>query len=266
MNVLDNYKMNLESGIPKIVSYSGGKDSTAVVLSLLDHGIDVDELVFFDGGWEWPQIYEQVEKMGKYLNRKITILKPEKSFEYWMYEKPCQIGNGKGWPRFNLRWCTGVKQQTIHKYMRSKAGFYYNFIGICYDEQYRILKSKNPNLKSKKYPLIEYKIKESEALQICFDHGFNFGGLYKYMDSTSCWCCPLQPYSALKNLYIHYPDMWKKLLEMGSKTKTPFKIGKCVADGIYLPFIDTRFKREFGIAKNQLTLDKFVSLDNLVHT
>jgi 3'-phosphoadenosine 5'-phosphosulfate sulfotransferase (PAPS reductase)/FAD synthetase len=262
--------MNLEEGIPKIVSYSGGKDSTALVLALLDHNIEVDELVFFDGGWEWPQIYEMVDKFEKYLNKKITRLHPEKSFEWWMYERegtgfykkglkePVAVGKGKGWPRFNLRWCTGLKQTTIHRYMKAKSEFYYNFIGICYDEQYRILKSKTPDLKRKKYPLIEYNIVEKQSLQICKDHGFDFGNLYEYMDSTSCWCCPLQPYPALKNLYIHFPDLWQKLLEMGSKTKTPFKIGANIQDGIYLPMLDARFKREVEFEKGQSRLDKFL--------
>lgn len=237
------YKMNLEEGYKNIISYSGGKDSTSIVLFFLENEIPIDEIVFFDSGWDWPQIYEHNKTLEKYANKRITVLKPEKSFEWWMYEKPCAIGNGKGWPRFNLRWCTGVMQTTIRKYLKSIEK-YYNFIGVCYDEGYRLLKKPKNHFKRYKYPLIEHKIKEREAKKMCFEHGFDFGGLYKYMDSTSCWCCPLQPLRSLRNLYRFYPDLWKKLREMGDKTPTPFKIGKTVSDGIFLDYYENRFKEE----------------------
>ena len=195
------------------------------------------------------------KRQEKYIDKKITILKPEKSFEWWMYEKPCAIGNGKGWPRFNLRWCTGVKQTTIRKYLKNKQK-YYNFIGICFDEGYRLEKKTPSNFNRHKYPLIHFKIREREAKKLCFDHGFDFNGLYRYMDSSSCFCCPLQPLKSLRNLYRFFPNLWMRLMKMGEKTKTPFKIGKKVSDGIYLPELEKRFKEE---CKQQL-IDKY--LDN----
>lgn len=37
-----------------VASFSGGKDSTAMVLRLIEEGTPLDEIVFFDTGWEFP--------------------------------------------------------------------------------------------------------------------------------------------------------------------------------------------------------------------
>ena len=38
-----------------IVSLSGGKDSTAMLLMLLEHGESVADVMFFDTGWKFPE-------------------------------------------------------------------------------------------------------------------------------------------------------------------------------------------------------------------
>ena len=69
-----------------IVSFSGGKDSTAMLLRLLEEGRPVDDIVFCDTTAEFPQMYEHIAQVEKYIGRKITILKPEHNFEYMMLE------------------------------------------------------------------------------------------------------------------------------------------------------------------------------------
>ena len=46
-----------------VVSLSGGKDSTAMLLMLLERGEPVADVVFFDTGWEFPEMYEYLEKL-----------------------------------------------------------------------------------------------------------------------------------------------------------------------------------------------------------
>jgi len=236
-----------------IVSFSGGKDSTAMVLKMIEHNYAIDELVYFDCGWEWPQVQQTVQDVAAYTGLPLTVVRPEQSFEWWMYEKPCAIGLGKGWPRFNLRWCTGLKQDTIRKYLKDKKP-YLNYIGITADEaSWRLNKPKS----NYRYPLVELGITEKECLQICYKHGFTWDGLYNYMDSTSCWCCPLQPLRSLKNLYINFPDLWEKLTQMAARTPTPFKIkggGKIEGRGIFIPELEARFKAEIEKEKGQTKL------------
>ena len=46
-----------------VVSLSGGKDSTAMLLILLERGEPVADVVFFDTGWEFPEMYEHLAKL-----------------------------------------------------------------------------------------------------------------------------------------------------------------------------------------------------------
>ena len=57
-----------------VVSLSGGKDSTAMLLMLLERGEDVADIVFYDTGWEFPQMYEHLVRLEEFTGRKITRL------------------------------------------------------------------------------------------------------------------------------------------------------------------------------------------------
>ena len=65
-----------------IVSFSGGKDSTAMLLKMLENNMQIDDIIFCDTGKEFPQMYEHIRKVKDYIKRPITILKSEKSFDY----------------------------------------------------------------------------------------------------------------------------------------------------------------------------------------
>ena len=45
---------------------------------------------------------------------------------------------------------------------------------------------------------MEWRITEAKALQICYDQGFDWGGLYEIYHRASCWCCPLQRIDELR--------------------------------------------------------------------
>ena len=67
-----------------IVSLSGGKDSTAMLLRLIEEKRPIDRILFCDTGLEFPQMYDHLNKLEQYIGRKITRLKAEYSFEdYW---------------------------------------------------------------------------------------------------------------------------------------------------------------------------------------
>lgn len=69
-----------------VVSLSGGKDSTAMLLRLSEEHRPVDRILFCDTGLEFPQMYEHLTKLERYIGRPITRLKAEHSFEYYFSE------------------------------------------------------------------------------------------------------------------------------------------------------------------------------------
>lgn len=50
-----------------VVQFSGGKDSTAMLLMMLEKNMPIDDIIFCDTGKEFPQVYEHIEKVNKYI-------------------------------------------------------------------------------------------------------------------------------------------------------------------------------------------------------
>ena len=66
-----------------VCSFSGGKDSTAMLLRLLEEGMPVDIVLFCDTGLEFPQLYRHVDKVEHDIGREITRVKAPHDFEYY---------------------------------------------------------------------------------------------------------------------------------------------------------------------------------------
>lgn len=208
-----------------IVSFSGGKDSTAMLLRMLEENMQVDEIIYCDTYKEFPQMYKHIEKIKKYIkekyNKEITTLKAEKDFDYYMFEHEKTRGKNKGkrgygWSTMLCRWCTSnLKTNVINKYLKAQNEEYTEYIGIACDEPKRI--------KDKCYPLIDWGMTEKDCLHYCYERGFNWEGLYEHFDRVSCWCCPLKNLKELKTLYTHYPELWEELKEMDKKSYNQFR-------------------------------------------
>ena len=208
-----------------IVSFSGGKDSTAMLLRMLEENMQVDEIIYCDTYKEFPQMYKHIEKIKKYIkekyNKEITTLKAENDFDYYMFEHEKTRGKNKGkrgygWSTMLCRWCTSnLKTNVINKYLKAQNEEYTEYIGIACDEPKRI--------KDKCYPLIDWGMTEKDCLHYCYERGFNWEGLYEHFDRVSCWCCPLKNLKELKTLYTHYPELWEELKEMDKKSYNQFR-------------------------------------------
>ena len=216
-----------------IVSFSGGKDSTAMLLRMLEENMPVDEILFCDTGKDFPDMLFHIEKVDEYIkknyNKSITKLKDEKSFDYYMFEHEKTRGKNKGkkgygWATMRCRWCTTIlKNNVIHRYLSNhKDEGYEEYIGIAYDEQERI--------KDKNYPLVDWKMTEKDCLEYCYNKGFDWNGLDEHFDRLSCWCCPLKNLKELKILYKYYPELWQELKEMDKKSYNKFKYNYSVED------------------------------------
>jgi len=166
-----------------IVSLSGGKDSTAMLLMLLERNEPIHSVVFFDTGWEFPEMHDHIDKLEKYTGLEFVKLSHKESFDYILSERPIKAKSGKlkgsvyrhghGWPSAMRRWCTHWKVTAITKYQKQQKDFT-SCIGFAADEAKRV------PLKSKKnwperYPLIDWDIDEQTALKYCYDHGFDWG-------------------------------------------------------------------------------------------
>lgn len=215
----------MEKPILHVVSLSGGKDSTAMLLRMIEEGWPVDHIIFCDTGLEFPEMYDHIDKLEVYIGRPITRLKAQKDFEYYMLEytpkrkNPDLIGKiGLSWPGPRKRWCNSwLKTRIIENYVKnlSKEHNLVRYIGIAADEPDRV--------REKRYPLVEWGMTEADCLEYCLERGFDWGGLYNIFHRVSCWCCPLQSYDELRKLRKHFPEKWEQLRRWDQQTWRTFR-------------------------------------------
>ena len=242
-----------------IASFSGGKDSTAMVLHMMDLNYPIDEVLNVDTGLEFPEMYEHIEKVKAEIENhgiKYTTLKSKKPFEWFLFEKPIdskKYGShyGYGWPTSQIRWCTKhLKLELLNKYLKNIDGLV-QYIGLAADEVTRLSRANNQD-PTHRHPLVEWGWSEQDALQYCYDRGYDWGGLYEKCRRVSCWCCPLSSIGALKMLYRDYPHLWAILEDWESKipthNKVRFKEPYTVAD------LAKRFNRELKAEREQTKL------------
>lgn len=236
-----------------VVSLSGGKDSTAMLLMMLEKKMPIDIILFCDTGLEFPDMYNHLDKLEQYIGRKITRLKAQFSFEHYLLnaivkrkksqefiEKYGAMHNGNSWPGPRQRWCTArLKDAPREKFLSSLRKQYtvIEYVGIAADEEYR-LKRKVNRKENVRHPLVEWNVTEKECLTYCYTHGFDWNGLYTHFKRVSCWCCPLQPLSELRILYYNYPELWNQLREWDDKTWRNFRADYSVRE------LELRFKFE----------------------
>lgn len=204
-----------------LVSFSGGKDSTAMLLEMLERGMRVDCIIFCDTGLEFPAMYEHIVKVEKNIGQKITIIKPEHSFEEYMFDVPVRRSvdspvvrkygaqpYGSSWPGPRVRWCTDrLKMKPLARFLRDLRKQYeiIEYIGIAFDEQYRLDRKSNQN-PNYRYPLVDWGWTEDYCLQYCYNRGYDWDGLYEHFKRVSCWYCPLQSLSELRELHQYFPE------------------------------------------------------------
>lgn len=202
----------------QVVSLSGGKDSTAMLLMMIERGEQIDDIVFFDWGMEFPQMYEHLDKLEDYIKRPITRLYPTGGFEYYLVDRVKVRGKrkgerGYGWANFHCRWCTRVKYNAINKHTNG-AGI---CIGYAYEERFR----RPRYFPHQRYPLLEWGVAETVARDYCYSLGFDWGGLYKIFDRVSCWCCPMKNRRELLAIHDNFPELWQELLRLDAKSPYP---------------------------------------------
>ena len=68
-----------------LVSFSGGKDSTAMLLGMIERGMKIDCILFCDTGLEFPAMYDHIARLEKDIGMPVTRVRAEKSFEEMMF-------------------------------------------------------------------------------------------------------------------------------------------------------------------------------------
>lgn len=221
-----------------IVSCSFGKDSLAQIIVMRQMGIAIDDVIYCDIHFdktisgEHPLMAEWIPVAEKILKSKfgitVTHISSEKTFlDYFYTEK--QKGNHKGdiygFPYIIGAWCNSrLKINVINKYLSNFQEQITQYVGIAYDEPnryYKLLLRNKSKVKNRSV-LYEQKIKEIEAFNICEKYDlisphYSLGGF-----RGGCWFCVKQSHADLYDLWVYYPKLFYRLLELEKESFNSF--------------------------------------------
>lgn len=200
----------------KLVNFSGGKDSTAMLLRLYELGHTPDA-VFADTGFEFPELYEYIEKIEKYLGIKVKKLTPpENEWEKWYYgewTRGRHKGEVRGFPK-EFDPCYWSREAKVKPLENAAKDYDIVYVGIAFDETERMLKETGKI----KYPLVDWRWTEQDCINYLNKKGL-FNPLYVNFDRLGCWCCPKQGVKSLYVLWKVYPNLWKKFKDIEAENK-----------------------------------------------
>jgi len=211
-----------------IASWSGGKDSTAMVDLLLRDKKPLDYIVFLDTTIEFKQMYDYIEKLKAYWEQrydaKIVILHPSKNkndFKKHVVFSTISRGKHEGKIRGFLNaadpfcmWRRDAKMAPFEKWVKN-IGEYKTYIGFTKDETHRCKTDKNEI-----YPLVtDYKMSEIDCQKYLVDHEME-NSLYRHFTRTGCRLCPYQSERDWYKIYQYFPDVWQELKDMEQRLNT----------------------------------------------
>lgn len=194
----------------RYLSLGAGVNSTALMLLLLDEGIEF-ETIFIDSGVEKPETYEYLDLLDQKGYEITTIIPSVEGFNN-LYD---YCWHWKIIPLRRYRICTSkFKTRPASKYVEKPC-----VIMLGYDINER--KRKVRDRKKIKYssPLIDRHITRQMCKKIIRDHGL------PVPVKSGCWFCPFQSKKEWKKLRDIHPELFKKAmaLEQNAQSRDPTK-------------------------------------------
>jgi 3'-phosphoadenosine 5'-phosphosulfate sulfotransferase (PAPS reductase)/FAD synthetase len=189
-------------GLPVIASISGGKDSGAMALALMEADIPF-RAVFLDSGWEWSGTYEYLRgPLTKAIGPIVEISGPLKMAE---------LCAKKGmFPSRVRRFCTqDLKVLPMAKFLRGLGEDVVNAVGVRHEESPK--RAKMPEWEYQEgfdaevwRPIIDWT--QQDVVNIHARHGLRPNPLYiAGLSRVGCWPCIMATKADLRAIAILDP-------------------------------------------------------------
>jgi DNA (cytosine-5)-methyltransferase 1 len=242
------------------VSLSGGQDSTAMLVKLLELQEPVKYILFCDTGYEFPQMYDYIKKLDEWLfknyNMNIITLKSKRTMTDWAFVNPIKsikkpenswkIGRLRGLPKkAGMDYCTrDLKVLLLEDFVSDKTDII-ECVGITMSEP------KRATNKEKRYPLREWGWDEHTIQDYLMKKGL-YNSLYDHFHRTGCFMCPKQRIDSWYSLYYHYNDLFNHSKGMEAKAKKLDCLNITFRDDYSLIELENRFKNRTDIPNAKL--------------
>lgn len=205
-----------------VVSFSGGKDSTALAIHMLERhpGLPL-EIVFCDTGAELPETYDYIERFEAIFGvtvKRLSALRmlgvKERAgrtpFDIVLHER-----YGGFLPSPQARWCTRMlKIRPFEAEIGTDRA--YSYIGIRADEDRAGYRQGKPVKISDKpqivpvYPFKEAGIGLAEVRAILEDSGLGLPPYYEWRSRSGCYFCFYQQIGEWQGLKERHPGLFEK--------------------------------------------------------
>lgn len=207
-----------------ILSFSGGKDSTALAVYLLERYPKLPlEIVFCDTGAELPETYEYIQRFEAIFGVEVVRLNAldllgirkkdnRNPFDVFLHEY-----YGGFMPNPKARWCTRIlKIKPFEKYVGSDKA--YSYIGIRADENregYQAKPGKPVMLSDQLNILPVYPFKDdglvlTDIKRLLHDSGLGLPPYYAWRSRSGCYFCFYQQIGEWQGLMEYHPELFEK--------------------------------------------------------
>ena len=197
------------------VAFSGGKDSTAMLLRMIELGERIDGVFFADTGEEWSMLIDYIKSIEKLTGVPIEIIKPTVSLWDWM-DHIVTRGDNKGKYRgFPLAFTPCAFMRDVKftpQQLKTKDGVV--CIGYAYDEMERGKEAKLKGLI--RCPLQEWGWTESKCVDYLNSKGL-LNPLYTNFNRLGCIACPKQNMASLYVIWKQHPIEWERIRDFNNK-------------------------------------------------
>lgn len=204
-----------------IVPLSGGKDSTALAIYMLErHGDLPLEFVFTDTGAELPETYEYFKRFESIFG--ITVERTTALARMGIREKgdrtPFDIileeMYGGFLPNPQARWCTRMlKIRPFEQFVGT--GKAYSYIAIRGDENREGFRSKPVMMSEQQnifpvYPFKDASYDIEDVKRILDESGLGVPPYYEWRSRSGCYFCFYQQIGEWQGLKERHPDLFEK--------------------------------------------------------
>ena len=190
-----------------VACFSGGKDSTAMILAMLECGETIDRLLVTPTGNELPEVWEHWLRIADLAGAPVIRPKGPTLVEL--------IEGYNALPNFRQRWCTRqIKiQPAIAWAMRNPTATL--CVGLRFDEEERV-GIISTSVKTR-FPLREYEMGIDDVRAILAKHDV------RVPFRTDCALCYHQRIGEWFELWRDHPDQWEKGEEWERRTEHTFR-------------------------------------------
>lgn len=191
-----------------IAAFSGGKDSTAMILAMLDRGEAIDGLLVTPTGDELPDLWSHWDSIAARVG--CELIRPRAPTL-----RECIDATG-GLPNFRMRWCTRmIKIQPLIAWAKSQADIVVVCVGLRADEPER--RGVISESIACRFPLREYGMGITEVRQVLARHGV------EVPKRTDCARCYHQRIGEWWDLWRNHPDIFDDAIADEQRTGRTFR-------------------------------------------